>query len=325
MGASSAFAAAVPALWGATSSSGSGATFPLDPRSYTAGKFAIELDGVMAGWVQSADGGSAVADVVVEKLGPAAATAKKHIGNVKYEDIAITCGTGMSKGFYQWIKNSMDGKPTHQNGSVRTLGLRNQAQSRLDFFNALITEIGFPALDAASKDAAKMTIKYSPETTRFKSDTASVPQAATSWPWLVSRFILEIDGLDCTHVNKIEALVVKQSFVESLAGDAGVYHKEPANLEIPDLVVSMPESAAGTFQSWFDDFVIKGNNGDNMEKSGTLSWMTKDGKLVLGVLEFSHLGIFKLAPDTTLADGIRRVKAEMYCESMAFDFSATSA
>lgn len=325
MGASSALAAAVPALWGATSSSGSGATNPLNPSSYTAGKFAIELDGVMAGWVQSADGGSAVAEVVVEQLAQGLVSPKKHIGNVKYADISINCGTGMSKGFYQWIKSSFDGKASHHNGNIVTEMQHNQVKYTMDFFNALITEIGFPALDAASKDAAKMTIKFSPETTRFKAGTASAPQPATTWPWLVSRFILEIDGLDCTRVNKIEALVVKQSFVESLIGDAGVYHKEPTSLEIPDLVVSMPESAAGTFQSWFDDFVIKGNNGDNMEKSGSLSWMTTDGKLVLGVLEFSHLGIFKLAPDTTQADGIRRVKAEMYCESMAFDFSASSA
>lgn len=32
----------------------------------------------------------------------------------------------------------------------------------------LISEIGFPALDASSKDAAKMSIKFSPETTRFQ-------------------------------------------------------------------------------------------------------------------------------------------------------------
>lgn len=34
----------------------------------------------------------------------------------------------------------------------------------------LITDIGFPALDAASKDAAKMTIKLSPEYTRIYQD-----------------------------------------------------------------------------------------------------------------------------------------------------------
>jgi hypothetical protein len=33
------------------------------------------------------------------------------------------------------------------------------------FARGLITEIGFPALDASSKDAAKMTLRFQPETT----------------------------------------------------------------------------------------------------------------------------------------------------------------
>ncbi|MEI6653805.1 MAG: phage tail protein [Verrucomicrobiota bacterium] len=325
MGASSALAAAVPVLWSATSTSSDGATVTANARGFVAGKYAIELDGVMAGWVESTDGGNAVADVVVEKLGAGAATAKKHLSNVKYEDISITCGTGMSKGFYQWIKASMDGKATRKNGAIHTLNVQNQVNSMRNFYNALISEIGFPALDAASKDAAKMTIKFTPEYTRFKAGAGAAPKPSTVWPWLASRFILEIDGLDCTRVNKIEAIVVKQAFVDNPVGAGRDYQKEPAHLEIPNLVVSLPEAAAGSFQSWFDDFVINGNNGDDVEKSGTLSWMTLDGKLVLGVLEFSHLGIFKLAPDPTQSDGIRRVKAEMYCERMAFDFSAASA
>ncbi|MHB8576465.1 MAG: hypothetical protein ACYDCQ_14170 [Dehalococcoidia bacterium] len=34
-------------------------------------------------------------------------------------------------------------------------------------FPSLLGEIGFPALDASSKDAAKMTMKFSPETSRL--------------------------------------------------------------------------------------------------------------------------------------------------------------
>lgn len=42
-----------------------------------------------------------------------------------------------------------------------------------DFVNALITQIGFPALDAAGKDAAKLTIKFSPEYTRAQAKTGN--------------------------------------------------------------------------------------------------------------------------------------------------------
>src|SRR5437868_2986400 len=80
-----------------------------DKRGFTAGKFALELDGVHAGWIFSAEGGQAVADVVTEKVGPDG-IAHKHIANFKYDDIAITCGAGMSKAFFDWIQASFDKK-----------------------------------------------------------------------------------------------------------------------------------------------------------------------------------------------------------------------
>ena len=44
--------------------------------------FALDLDGVNVGLVKSADGGTASADVVVEKLGPDG-IAHKHLAGVK--------------------------------------------------------------------------------------------------------------------------------------------------------------------------------------------------------------------------------------------------
>jgi hypothetical protein len=57
---------------------------------------------------------------------------------------------------------------------ARTAGLRyveviaRKAQAEITFHAVLISEIGLPAMDAASKDAAKMTIKFTPEYTRSK-------------------------------------------------------------------------------------------------------------------------------------------------------------
>jgi hypothetical protein len=42
-------------------------------------------------------------------------------------------------------------------------------------------------------------------------------------------------------------------------------------------------------------------------------------------LTFQHLGIFKLTPDKVESgnEQIRRVKAEMYCENITFDYKAS--
>jgi len=303
-----------------------------DSRGFVAGKYAIELDGISAGWVQSVEGGHATSDVVSEKIG-SDHIIHKHIAGVKYEDITVNCGTGMSKGFYGWIKDSFDHKYSRKGGAVISSDYNYKEHSRLTWYNGLISEVGFPALDAASKDAAKMSIKVTPEYTRVTTSTGG-PSVAGKYSvgkmeqkkWLPANFRLKIDGVDCTKVNKIEALVVKQKVVENAVGELRDAEKEPAHLEIPNLVVTMSESHAKEYYDWHEDFVIKGNNSDDKEKGGALEYLTPNLQETLFTITFKHLGIFKLSPEKVEAgsENIRRVKAEMYCEDMSFEYKGSA-
>jgi len=292
----------------------------------TAGRFALELDGVAAGWVSEVDGGHAVADVVTTILG-ADHLQKKHIGNVKYEEISVTMDAGMSIDLYKWLQDWLLGKAARKSGSIIYLDREDHEVSRLNFSYALITEVGFPALDAASKDAAKMTIKLQPEYTRRvrgSGQSVKVP-ASKQKKWLTSNFRLKIDGLDesTARVNKIEALTIKQKVVEHPVGEMRDYEQEATAVEIPNLVITLAESEAWPLYDWHEDFVLRGNNHQDKEKSGTLEFLAIDQKEVLFALEFRHLGIFKVTPDKMEAgaEGIRRVKAEMYCEDIRFTYS----
>jgi phage tail-like protein len=303
-----------------------------DGRAYVAGRYGIELDGIKAGWVWSVEGGHATSEVVQEKTS-ADHIIKKHLAGVKYEEISVQCGTGMSKAFYQWMKDSFDHKYSRKNGAIIAADYNYKEHSRLTFTNALITEIGFPALDAASKDAAKMTIKFKPEITR-QTQRAGGPSIAGQFEnkqsvqkkWLPANFKIRIDGLDkgCSRVNKIEAIVVKQKVVDHAVGELRDYEVEATQVEVPNLVLTMPESHADEFYAWHEDFVIRGNNGDDKEKGGTLEYLTPSLKEVLFTLTFQHLGIFKFMPEKVEggSEQLRRVKAEMYCEDMKFDFLA---
>src|SRR5258708_5658924 len=72
-------------------------------RPFGAGKFALELDGVIVGVLDDADGGRPFGDVIEVRNG-GDPIARKHIAGVKYEDITLTTGFGMSPAFYDWIK-----------------------------------------------------------------------------------------------------------------------------------------------------------------------------------------------------------------------------
>jgi hypothetical protein len=251
---------------------------------------------------------------------------------VKYEDITIACGTGMSKGLYSWVKDSFEHKYSRHNGAIVAATFDHKEMSRLTFYEALISEVGLPALDASSKDAAKMTIKFSPEKTRMTTTLGGGPSIAGKFPiksdiqkqWLPANFRLRIDGLDpaCTRVNKIDALVVKQKNTDMPVGELRDYQREPVALEIPNLVITFPESHADDFYKWHESFVIQGNNGDAAEKNGTLEYLDPSLKKTLFTVTFKHLGVFKLTTDKSEAgaESIRRVKAEMYCEEMVWDF-----
>lgn len=293
-----------------------------DKRGVVGGKLGFEIDGVDAGWIMSVEGGIAASEVVTEKIA-GDSLAKKHIANVKYEDIKVACGAGMSKVFWEWIESSLNLKYTRKNGAVIGCDFNYKEVSRMNFHNALITEVGFPALDAASKDAAKLTLAFAPEYTRYVAKPGGAPKAAikrAQHNWSPANFKINASGLDTalSRCNKVEALSIKQKVTENAVGELRDYEKEPASMEIPNLVVTVAESHADEFYNWHEDFVIKGNCHEGNEKTFAIQYLDHARKNVLMELELQRCGIFKLTPDKLEAgaEAIRRVKVEMYCEEI---------
>jgi len=178
-------------------------------------------------------------------------------------------------------------------------------------------------MDGSSKEPAYLSVKFSPEYMRYKKASGKLSGSlgkGAQKKWLPANFRLEIDGLDCTKVNKVDSFSVKQSVQTDQIGDARDYLREPGKLEFPNLRITLAGSGAQTWVDWHDDFVIKGNCGDAQEKSGSLTFLAPDLKHELARVEFNHLGIFRLAPEKPepQPDNISRLVAELYCERMEF-------
>jgi len=300
-------------------------------RAFTGGKYGIEFQHTLAGWIKEADGGHASRDVVVEKIG-SDHLHHKHLGPLKYEEISFKCGTGMSAGIYDWIKTGFDQTSNNrgrEDGAIIFADYDENEITRLNWLQGLMTEFSMPALDASSKDAALMTIKFQPEITRKimgGGGKIKFPQSANiQKQWLPSNFRLRIDGLDdpCKKVNKIEALTIKQKVTENAVGELIDYEKCPGSVEVPNLVITFSEDVAKPFYDWHEDFVIKGHNTEDKERGAHLEYLGSDASTVLFTMDFFHLGIFKVTPDKVEAGGeaVRRVKAEMYCEDVKFNYN----
>jgi hypothetical protein len=298
-------------------------------RGYTAGRFALEIDNVAAGWIYSCEGGNRIGEVVTEKL-PQEHHVRKHIAGLKYEDITISCGIAMSKHFWHKLKASFDDGFKRLDGAVHICDFDGNIMRSLEFHHAIVTEIGFPALDAGSKDACKFTFKLACEWTRTHKGKGkiSIPEhplgKGEQKRWSPANFRLHIQGLEhaCSRVNKIDALVIKQKVADNALGELRHVTREPAGLELPNLVLTTAESHAGQFYEWERDFLIRGKCADDDEKSGTLEYLTADLKSSLFTIDMEHIGLFKLTADKmdAHAESLRRVKCEMYVEEMTFKY-----
>jgi hypothetical protein len=295
-------------------------------RSYVGGNFMFQLDGVKCGFVKSIGGGAVKAEIVKEPTGPDLIT-RKHILSPRFEDFEMEIGFSMSRAIYEWIEASWRMNHLRKDGAIISADRDMNIRSEREFSHALVTETGVPKCDGSGKEPAYMTVKFSPEHSRFKQGSGKISGELNSRnqkAWLPSNFRLEMAGLDCTRVSSVDAFKIVQKVVETEVNEqsGGADDKCPAKLEFPSIKVTLAEATAQTWIDWFESFVIKGNNHENEEKSGSLVFLTSNREKELLRINMFNLGIFKLAPDKSEAneDKIKRVTAELYCERMEFQY-----
>jgi hypothetical protein len=288
-------------------------------RNFVISHVALELDGKVAGFVRQASGGGVHAEVV-QMSSPSMPL--KHIGAVKFEDLVLTVGPDLSRVFYDWVGTVATREYLRKNGAILRCDSSYRVQSRLEWSNGLLSAVNFPTLDVASKDQAALTVKISPEATRYVTgDGSQLKLIDSPKPWVASSFHLQIGDLKttCSSVSRIETITMTNETTTHTIGNERHPVREPGRLSLSDLVVTIPESRAKPFQDWFEDFVIKGNNSSMQEKSGSLDFLTPQQSAAIFSLRFDHLGPYAITqPSSRAGAGSGMVVFKMYCEEMRF-------
>jgi len=298
-------------------------------RSYVSGNFFMDIDGVKCGFIRGIAGGGVSAEVINEPTG-SSYFVKKHIGQPKYENVSVQVGFSMTKAVYEWIKQMWSAGYQRKNCAITALDYNLTPKLMMQYANCLLAEVTIPACDGSSKVPEYMSLTIAPEISRQVTPPAGDGKAYGEYGkneqkvWLPSNFVLQIDGLDCTKVNKIDSFTVTCTSVTDDIGAARDYLKEPGKLEFPNLRITLADVTADTWRKWFDEFVVKGNNGETNEKNGTLVLLqpNQDRAKPLCTIILHNLGIYKLERDKQQAnaDQIKRVTAELYCERMEFQY-----
>lgn len=290
---------------------------------HAAASFAVEIDGQLAGYVKSFEGGIAHGDVVEVVLGNQSGV-KKHIGPPKYDEFQIQVGS-TSGALFEWVTGILDGRSVAKNGAVLTLDHNYTEQRRINFNGAYPTELTIPALEAGARDAGHLAVKFQPERTQMPVAKPGAPRpggpSRQEKPWLRGNFQLKIAGLEqaCAYVTRIDALTVRQPIATATTGQERYRESTPGKVEYSNLVIYLAENRADPFFKWFEEFVVRGNNGEANERTGSLEFVDATGRGVQLRFNFFNIGIAgcRLEGRSAAADAAPLVRIEMYFERMS--------
>ncbi len=296
-----------------------------EKRTYTGGRFLLELNGVAAGIVPALSGGYPYAEVIEFDSGDG--LRKKRPGRTKYGNITLRAHAGMGEPLWSWISAMLSGKPLFKSGAVHNLDSSLTATNMIEFEDALITEVTFPTLDGGSKETAYLDIVITPSVTSLKPGKAKPPIEKKQKQWLTSNFRLNIGSLPASRVSKIDSFTIKQGFAEFDQGDGGGRSIEPTKIEFPNLSVTLSELDGAPWFAYLDSFVVQGRNGTGDEVSGTIEYLSPDLKTVLAQISLGGMGLFRLehtsSSDASTGKG-RTLDAELYVNTMQFSGPPTS-
>ncbi|HWM88132.1 MAG TPA: phage tail protein, partial [Kofleriaceae bacterium] len=299
----------------------------LGRKSYSAGHFLFQIDesGEGAAYVKSVSGGMVKGAVLEDQAGPVA-TQFKHVGAVEIDPIQIEIGMALSKPLLEWIRGSWRRQFSRRSGSVIHADFDFRTKFEQWFEDALITETKFPTLDGSAKEPAYLSVTLQPERVKPKAGDGSILRGNHGIHqklWQPCNFRLDIQGVDCSYVNRIDSFSVTQRIKPLYTGSTRFPEVEPTGIDFSNLVVYIGVEHADDFMAWYEQFIVRGDKDTRQERDGFLEFMAPDGHTVLFTINLNRLGIHKLSVEKSEANSeqIKRYKIELYLESMELEYS----
>jgi hypothetical protein len=284
-------------------------------------RYVLMLEGAAAAYPLSVSGGNGVGEVVSEPPAPDG-TIHKHLTNPHYEAFVLELGVAdLSPPLRDWIRAMLARRPIARNGSVWALDVNDAQVETRDFTQALITNILFPTADAISKEAPRIVLTFEVErvTRRPGDGTRITAQLTKSKSTSASNFRFRIDGLDAPlqRAIRVDAPEVSQDLTQDSGGPSRIPSVTGGPLQLGNLMFVVPEVNGAALYDWLEDFVVKGNNSSEKERTGTLEFLAPNLKDVILAVGFRGLGIVRVTQSTAAsAEQVSRLQVELYCEEM---------
>gem|GEM_PF-6422114 len=185
---------------------------------------------------------------------------------------------------YPWINLFLAAQSTSKTVKIYLLTKKNKEKEVRKFYDAIITEVKFPTLDRSSRKPGYLTVKVKAQRVRFANAKDVKHKFGTEQKlWTVANFRVEIGGLPCDHVDKVDAFTINQKVVKD---------EIPGYLEYPNLTFTLPTTDLKAWENWFN--VKKGIKKTSNEMTGSITWLGPDMKTELSAINISGVRVVSL-------------------------------
>jgi hypothetical protein len=266
------------------------------------GTWAMFVDGRFAAPLAGVEGCDKQVVVAVDQ---APLGTDKHPAGLERPDCTVSLSLNMSRGTMDWIARALGARPdVHDVQLVRT----DAKGTGLTLRGALITELGFPKLDAGGKDPAYLRVSFDADDLKPGATAAGAPGDMTLVPFLGITSTVQLDGV-ALPTAQTGALKIKFPTNDTLGSERDYVRVGPP--DIGDLSLRIPEQAVPQVEPWWTASFA----GAAQERKLTIAYTDGIGKRRM-MLTLNNTAPFKadLAPRT---DGNRGVS--LYSEGAAIE------
>lgn len=236
----------------------------LNQKSYAVARFGLlmELDGGgtidVTSYVKNIEGGLPKAESTKEQMGNYNQP-KHHLATRSVEPITVELGLTQANPIVKVVEDIIN-KRSHVrvSGHIFHADANHKVRFEQEFKRAIITEIGFPALDATGKDLAMIKLKMQPETASFdvgggQDLPMGVMRMQKVWQNNSFRLDLECNGTkyDCDAATKIDALTIQLGAKPVQRGHFLLPEYMHSQVKMPRLSVHVPLFHANSLIGWF--------------------------------------------------------------------------
>jgi hypothetical protein len=295
-------------------------------KSNSAGHFDLFIDGHKTStYLKSVDGGWAKANAIDDPVG-ADSGRVKHISTVDVEPLSIELGLAGATDVLKWIQGSWNRQWTRRNGQISHADFNLNQNFEHWFYDALLTEVTFPVLDGASKDAGYLKCKIQPEQVVTRAVPNGTPMQSDytikQKLWTSSAFRFTLDQIDdLQYANKIESFTIKQGVKKLYTGADRFPQIEPTNIQFPNISGTIALGYADKLLQWHHDYIVTGKKDPAAQMSGALEFLSPDRSKTIFCIHLYQVGLVSAAVQAATAntDQIKRVKFEMFVGNMKLD------